>query len=348
MWASASLATAAEPTTGWFRRGAKPDRPPTPNVLKLAGQQATPIAEAAGASNQLRWRAVRGKSRAVARIAASDLDQTVVRQVVAEEVPGHPAFGRPVSQANVSDPLDELAAEDDLLNAPEDEGVLADPADPLDVPEDLRPQARQQPRHAEPQPAPQIESIPEIPTQRPRPFSGELNPPAQQPASPSDPAEQSRVECEDSIADLRANRLSHWDKDRLNIHLDGEPGHDFPHECDYDPGDFEWRCWAATDFEYKAPGLCHKPLYFEDDQLERYGHEMGPLLQPVASGAHFFGSLAILPYKMGLRTPNECVYTLGHFRPGNCAPYMFNPLPFTLRAGAFQAGAVVGAAALIP
>ena len=41
-------------------------------------------------------------------------------------------------------------------------------------------------------------------------------------------------------------------------------------------------------------------------------------------------------------------YSLGYYRPGSCAPYMIEPLGFTWRAAAFQAGAVTGAAFAIP
>ena len=56
----------------------------------------------------------------------------------------------------------------------------------------------------------------------------------------------------------------------------------------------------------------------------------------------------ILPYKMGLELPDECMYTLGYYRPGDCAPYMLDPLPVSIRAGLFEAGAWVGGAAIIP
>ena len=82
--------------------------------------------------------------------------------------------------------------------------------------------------------------------------------------------------------------------------------------------------------------------------LERYGHSWGPYLQPVMSGAHFFLNVPILPYKMGLYPPGECVYTLGYYRPGSCAPYLLDPLPLSIRAGLAQAGAVVGFAAFLP
>ena len=99
---------------------------------------------------------------------------------------------------------------------------------------------------------------------------------------------------------------------------------------------------------WKASALCHKPLYFEDASLERYGHSWGPCLDPFVSGAHFFGTLPALPYCMGLHPPNECMYALGHYRPGNCAPYMIPPVPLSLRAAAVQTAATTGAIFIIP
>jgi hypothetical protein len=118
--------------------------------------------------------------------------------------------------------------------------------------------------------------------------------------------------------------------------------------CKLEAGPFEERNWAPTTFMWKASGLCHKPAYFEQVHLERYGHSTGPYTQPLASAAHFFLTVPILPYKMGLYPPGECMYTLGYYRPGSCAPYLLDPLPLSIRAGLAQAGAVTGLAAIIP
>ena len=121
-----------------------------------------------------------------------------------------------------------------------------------------------------------------------------------------------------------------------------------PAKCGTGSSAFDGRQFVASTVQWKAPGHCHKPLYFEQVQLERYGHETGPVLQPLISTAHFFGNIAVLPYKMGIHPPNECQYSLGYYRPGNCAPYMVQPIPLSLRGAALQAGVVTGAAALIP
>ncbi|MCL2304379.1 MAG: hypothetical protein FWC43_03455 [Planctomycetaceae bacterium] len=134
----------------------------------------------------------------------------------------------------------------------------------------------------------------------------------------------------------------------FDIRLD--PGSAVPKECglggdDYFPArDFEQIC-----FMWKASALCHKPLYFEEVALERYGHTLvREEFQPIISGAKFFLTVPILPYKMGINPPCECIYTLGHYRPGSCAPYMVDPLPLSVRAGLVQAGVVVGGVAIFP
>ncbi len=108
------------------------------------------------------------------------------------------------------------------------------------------------------------------------------------------------------------------------------------------------RNFADSDVQWRASGLCHKPLYFEEVQLERYGHEIGPVLQPVVSSAHFFANIAVLPYKMGIHPANECQYALGYYRPGDCAPWTVGPVPLSLRGGIYQAAAVTGVAAALP
>ena len=123
---------------------------------------------------------------------------------------------------------------------------------------------------------------------------------------------------------------------------------ELPKECPIERETYQPRDFAMTTFTWKASSLCHKPLYFEDVHLERYGHSWGPYLQPLVSGAHFFATVPILPYKMGMYPPHECMYTLGYYRPGSCAPYMLDPIPLSVRGGLAEAGAVLGGVYLIP
>jgi hypothetical protein len=147
------------------------------------------------------------------------------------------------------------------------------------------------------------------------------------------------------IAAVPYNKLSEMDLCYVGAYW-GE-GVGLPAECRL-RGKMQIRNFTMITYTWKASGLCHKPLYFEEVQLERYGHTFGPVAQPFVSGAHFFANIAILPYKMGINPPNECQYALGYYRPGDCAPYMIPPVPLSARGGLYQAGAVVGAVALFP
>lgn len=121
-----------------------------------------------------------------------------------------------------------------------------------------------------------------------------------------------------------------------------------PIECTIDEDMLAARNWSPSTFTWKASALCNKPLYFEEMQLERYGHTTLPLVQPALSGAHFFVSVAALPYKVGMNPPHECLYALGYYRPGNCAPWVVRPIPISLRGALLEAGAVTGGIFALP
>ena len=121
-----------------------------------------------------------------------------------------------------------------------------------------------------------------------------------------------------------------------------------PKECLIEQVAYKPRKWTPSTMTWKASNLCHNPLYFEDVNLERYGHTHGPLLEPVVQSAHFFANIAILPYKMGVHCPRECQYALGYYRPGNCAPWIKPPVPISARGAISQAAAMTGMFWLIP
>ncbi|MCC9600634.1 hypothetical protein LOC67_08675 [Stieleria sp. JC731] len=121
-----------------------------------------------------------------------------------------------------------------------------------------------------------------------------------------------------------------------------------PKECLVEQVAYTPRTWSPMTMTWKASNLCSKPRYFEEVNLERYGHTAGPWLQPVVSSAHFFANIAVLPYKMGIHPPNECVYALGYYRPGNCAPWIVPPVPVSARGALAQGAFMSGAFWLVP
>jgi hypothetical protein len=155
--------------------------------------------------------------------------------------------------------------------------------------------------------------------------------------------EQSK-DCKEALKNLRDDGI---ETIALDIRVSGRPGSDYPCECRLEGETFQPRRFATTMMTWKAAGNCHKPLYFEDWNLERYGHSHGPL-DPVFSAAHFFVTLPVLPYKMGVELPWECVYPLGYYRPGNCAPWTVPAVPISCRGFAVEAATVTGLVFLLP
>lgn len=123
---------------------------------------------------------------------------------------------------------------------------------------------------------------------------------------------------------------------------------ELPPECRFEGEQYTVRDFRLTTFTWTAPSACHRPLYFEEVAVERYGHSAGPVAQPILSGAHFFGNIVMLPYHMGLNPPNECVYPLGYYRPGNCAPWLVHGFPMTTRGIKWQGLALGAAITLLP
>lgn len=121
-----------------------------------------------------------------------------------------------------------------------------------------------------------------------------------------------------------------------------------PTECSAGDEQLIARSWTPGTMTWKASCLCHKPLYFEEVQLERYGHTTRPLLQSLISGAHFYGNIVALPYRMGINPPHECQYALGYYRPGECAPFMIPPVPISLRGALVETGTVLTGIFVIP
>ena len=111
----------------------------------------------------------------------------------------------------------------------------------------------------------------------------------------------------------------------------GEPDREFR------PRDFPHiqYCWEPTN-------LYHNPIYFEDVELERYGHTRHYVVQPVFSAAKFAVQLIGLPYQMSLYPVCDKQYSLGYYRPGEFVPYKYNQIPWNAKAAAVEVGCAAG------
>ncbi len=107
------------------------------------------------------------------------------------------------------------------------------------------------------------------------------------------------------------------------------------------------RPWPQITFFWQSSSFYHRPLYFEETNLERNGFNVG-LAQPVLSAAHFFATIPALPYLAAVNRPNEPVYTLGQYRPGSNVPYRCNWTPLQLDAAVVEGSFMTGLVFLIP
>ncbi len=107
------------------------------------------------------------------------------------------------------------------------------------------------------------------------------------------------------------------------------------------------RHWKDFEFNWEAPVLAHRPLYFEDVNLERYGYTAG-ILQPAVSTVHFLSRFVASPYLWGAEHSRELDYSFGHYRPGSCAPYHVHRFPVSLKGGVSGAATSVGLIFVLP
>ncbi len=107
------------------------------------------------------------------------------------------------------------------------------------------------------------------------------------------------------------------------------------------------RLMPPSVYAWKASNISYNPLYFQDVQLERYGHTYG-IFQPAVSLGLFGVQLIGLPYQLALDPPCKCEYPLGYYRPGEPAPKLFYQIPLNLRAAVVTAGFYSGLGVILP
>lgn len=127
---------------------------------------------------------------------------------------------------------------------------------------------------------------------------------------------------------------------------DKSPG--CPEEVELSKVEYTGRMYDDSLYQWRAPDLYSNPLYFEDPALERYGHTHHEVIQPFVSVGRFGVQLFGLPYQMTIDPFCKRMYTLGYYRPGECAPKKYYRIPWNTEAALRQASAVTGLVYIIP
>ncbi|WP_437188428.1 hypothetical protein SH668x_001874 [Planctomicrobium sp. SH668] len=108
------------------------------------------------------------------------------------------------------------------------------------------------------------------------------------------------------------------------------------------------RQFSMIDYQWMPTNLKHKPLYFEDVALERYGQQYPCGIQPFVSIGRFAVQGFGLPYQMAIDPVWRDIYPLGYYRPGDKAPELENQVPINLQAAAVTGGVYTGLIFLVP
>ena len=100
---------------------------------------------------------------------------------------------------------------------------------------------------------------------------------------------------------------------------------------------------AQPDIADRSPvAFCHRPLYFEEIDLERCGQHRG-VFQNLYSAKYFLLNTIVLPYRLCTQSPSEMVSTRGDCRTGHAFGDDIEPL---VDGGRDSAGLATQAAAL--
>ena len=123
---------------------------------------------------------------------------------------------------------------------------------------------------------------------------------------------------------------------------------DCPKEITLSEQPWQPRTYAPSVFAWQASNVCYQPLYFQDVQLERYGHSYPFFVQPFVSIGRMTVQAVGLPYQMVIDPCCSSVYPLGYYRPGECSPKLIYRIPLNLEAALVEAGAITGTYFLFP
>lgn len=115
-----------------------------------------------------------------------------------------------------------------------------------------------------------------------------------------------------------------------------------------DNGPYVERFAPRTVVQWAPTNLWYYPLYFEDPQLERYGHSRREWIQPFVSSSRFMVQTVGLPYQMTLHPPHCREYALGYYQPGEWAPKKKYQIPWNEEAAATEFLWIMGFILLVP
>jgi hypothetical protein len=112
-------------------------------------------------------------------------------------------------------------------------------------------------------------------------------------------------------------------------------------------GPYLGRHFAQRDMLVEPSYVCYGRLFFEDQNSERYGWDLG-FFQPFLSAGIFYWDLATLPYRFWTNPCRWYECSAGYCLPGDPVPYLIYPPELSVTGAVAEAGAVLGLLAIFP
>jgi hypothetical protein len=122
---------------------------------------------------------------------------------------------------------------------------------------------------------------------------------------------------------------------------------DFPYEPPISTERYVARSFPPMTCEVEPNYLCHRRLYFEDRNSERFGWDLGPI-QPLVSSGIFFWDVLTLPYQLGTDPCRHYECNAGYCLPGDPVPYYLYPPQLSITGAVLQGGTVVALVGIFP
>jgi hypothetical protein len=119
----------------------------------------------------------------------------------------------------------------------------------------------------------------------------------------------------------------------------------FPDQPDLSAEVYQPRMLPPSRLLVEPAYVCHRRLYFEQINAERYGWDLG-FIHPFLASAEFFAGVAVLPYKLGQCRKYEC--SAGYPLPGDPVPFLVYPPEWSLTGAMAQAGTVLMGLLIFP
>ncbi len=113
----------------------------------------------------------------------------------------------------------------------------------------------------------------------------------------------------------------------------------FPDEPVLSNTPYYGRAWPQMKMIVPSHYVCHKRLYFEEVNSERYGWELG-IFQPIVSTGFFLKDFFLFPYHAGTEMCRRFDSSAGKCLPGDPVPYLLYP-PELSATGTLAEGAVI-------